>query len=65
MERKFTVLYGSETGTAQDLSEHIWRESKKYGFKGQSYDYSYHHEKVLYVKIFCYHFRQSSSNGRL
>uniref|UniRef100_A0A336MC07 CSON014882 protein n=1 Tax=Culicoides sonorensis TaxID=179676 RepID=A0A336MC07_CULSO len=33
MERKFTVLYGSETGTAQDLSEHIWRESKKYGFK--------------------------------
>lgn len=35
MERKFTVLYGSETGTAQDLSEHIWRESKKYGFKGR------------------------------
>ncbi|XP_063707356.1 NADPH-dependent diflavin oxidoreductase 1 [Culicoides brevitarsis] len=34
-ERKFTVLYGSETGTAQDLSEHIWRESKKYGFKGK------------------------------
>lgn len=35
MQRKLTILYGSETGCAQDLAEHIWRESKKYHFEGQ------------------------------
>lgn len=32
--RNLTVLYGSQTGTAQDLAEQIWRESKRYHFKG-------------------------------
>lgn len=32
--RKLTILYGSQTGTAQDLAEHIWRDSKKYYFNG-------------------------------
>lgn len=32
--RKLTILYGSQTGTAQDLAEQIWRESKRYHFKG-------------------------------
>lgn len=34
MVRKLTILYGSQTGTAQDLAEHIWRESKRYHFSG-------------------------------
>lgn len=34
MYRKLTVLYGSQTGTAQDIAEDIWRESKRYYFKG-------------------------------
>lgn len=34
MARKLTILYGSQTGTAQDLAEYIWRESKRYHFNG-------------------------------
>lgn len=34
MERKLTILYGSQTGTAQDLAEYIWRESKRFHFIG-------------------------------
>uniref|UniRef100_A0A182N6W8 NADPH-dependent diflavin oxidoreductase 1 n=1 Tax=Anopheles dirus TaxID=7168 RepID=A0A182N6W8_9DIPT len=34
MERKLTILYGSQSGTAQDLAEQIWRESKMYYFRG-------------------------------
>lgn len=34
MERKLTILYGSQTGTAQDLAEQIWRESKRFYFTG-------------------------------
>lgn len=29
-----TVLYGSQTGNAQDVAERIWRESKRYFFTG-------------------------------
>lgn len=32
--RKLNILYGSQTGTAQDVAEYIWRESKKYHFVG-------------------------------
>lgn len=28
------ILYGSQTGTAQDISENIWRESKRFHFTG-------------------------------
>lgn len=34
MARCLTILYGSQTGTAQDISENIWRESKRYHFEG-------------------------------
>lgn len=34
MARKLTILYGSQTGTAQDLAEYIWRESKRFHFSG-------------------------------
>uniref|UniRef100_A0A2M4CSH7 NADPH-dependent diflavin oxidoreductase 1 n=1 Tax=Anopheles darlingi TaxID=43151 RepID=A0A2M4CSH7_ANODA len=34
LERKLTILYGSQSGTAQDLAEQIWRESKMYHFRG-------------------------------
>jgi sulfite reductase alpha subunit-like flavoprotein len=30
---KIVILYGSQTGNAQDLAETIWRESKRYYFK--------------------------------
>jgi sulfite reductase alpha subunit-like flavoprotein len=30
---KIVILYGSQTGNAQDLAERIWRESKRYYFK--------------------------------
>lgn len=29
-----TVLYGSQTGNAQDVAERVWRESKCYYFTG-------------------------------
>lgn len=29
MELKITILYGSETGTAQDTAEQIWKSSKR------------------------------------
>lgn len=32
--RNLIILYGSETGTAQEVAENIWRESKCYHFKG-------------------------------
>ncbi|XP_055323259.1 NADPH-dependent diflavin oxidoreductase 1 [Sitodiplosis mosellana] len=34
MARKLTILYGSQTGTAQDLAEYVWRESKRFYFTG-------------------------------
>ncbi|CRK94651.1 CLUMA_CG008151, isoform A [Clunio marinus] len=34
MNRKILILYGSQTGTAQDISENIWRESKRFHLKG-------------------------------
>lgn len=33
--RELTILYGSQTGTAQDLAEQIWRDSKRYYFRGK------------------------------
>lgn len=35
MSRHLTIIYGSETGTAQEVSENIWRESKCYHFRGK------------------------------
>lgn len=34
MARKLTILYGSETGVAQDFAESVWRESKRFYFEG-------------------------------
>lgn len=34
MARKLSILYGSQTGTAQDLAEYVWRESKRFHFTG-------------------------------
>lgn len=34
MTRSLIILYGSQTGTAQDVAENIWRESKKFHFSG-------------------------------
>ncbi len=34
MERNLTILYASQTGTAQEVSENIWRESKQFHFRG-------------------------------
>ncbi|KAH8397387.1 hypothetical protein KR222_001544 [Zaprionus bogoriensis] len=31
---RLLVLYGSQTGTAQDVAEQIWRESQQWGFQG-------------------------------
>ncbi|KAH8301111.1 hypothetical protein KR018_001825 [Drosophila ironensis] len=31
---RLLVLYGSQTGTAQDVAEQIWRESHRLGFQG-------------------------------
>lgn len=33
-QRNLTILYASETGTAQEVSENIWRESKRYHCRG-------------------------------
>jgi sulfite reductase alpha subunit-like flavoprotein len=35
MARYLTILYGSETGTAQEVGENIWRESKIHHFRGK------------------------------
>jgi equilibrative nucleoside transporter 1/2/3 len=29
VNRKITILYGSQTGTAQEVAERIWREAKR------------------------------------
>ncbi|GAB0087650.1 NADPH-dependent diflavin oxidoreductase 1 [Sergentomyia squamirostris] len=34
MSRKMLILYGSETGTAQDFAEQVWRDSKRFFFTG-------------------------------
>lgn len=31
---RLVILYGSQTGTAQNVAEQIWRESKTWGFSG-------------------------------
>ncbi|XP_073837934.1 NADPH-dependent diflavin oxidoreductase 1 [Musca autumnalis] len=31
---RLLILYGSQTGTAQDVAEQLWRYSKTYGFEG-------------------------------
>ncbi|XP_075159595.1 NADPH-dependent diflavin oxidoreductase 1 [Haematobia irritans] len=31
---RLLILYGSQTGTAQDVAEQLWRNSKSYGFEG-------------------------------
>lgn len=31
MSKKIVILYGSETGTAQDMAEQIWRDAKRIG----------------------------------
>ncbi|XP_030746156.1 NADPH-dependent diflavin oxidoreductase 1 isoform X2 [Sitophilus oryzae] len=33
LNKKITILYGSQTGNAQDLAERIWRESKRFYFQ--------------------------------
>ncbi|XP_058813460.1 NADPH-dependent diflavin oxidoreductase 1 [Topomyia yanbarensis] len=33
-QRQLTILYGSQSGTAQDLAEQIWRDSKLYHLGG-------------------------------
>lgn len=30
---KIAILYGSQTGNAQDLAERIWRDSKRFYFR--------------------------------
>lgn len=51
--RRLPILYGSQTGTAQDVSERIWREAKRYHLSGPVQamdDYSITqliHEKVV------------------
>lgn len=57
LKRKLTILYGSETGNAQDVSERIWREAKRYNFNGpiQSLD-EYNIEELIqekYVVFVC------------
>lgn len=34
MDRKLNILFASETGTAREVSENIWRESKSLHFRG-------------------------------
>lgn len=31
---RITILYGSQTGNSQDIAERIWRDSKRFYFKG-------------------------------
>lgn len=52
MARKLTILYGSQTGYAQDLAEYIWRESKRFYFKGtvMSMD-KYDIQQLIYEKF--------------
>lgn len=32
VNEKLTILYGSQTGNAQDLAERLWREAKRFYF---------------------------------
>lgn len=33
-KKKITILYASQTGNCQDVSERLWREAKNYNFYG-------------------------------
>ncbi|XP_065352803.1 NADPH-dependent diflavin oxidoreductase 1 [Cloeon dipterum] len=33
-ERNLLILFGSQTGTAQEVAEQIWREAKRHGWEG-------------------------------
>lgn len=54
-ERKLTILYGSQTGTAQDLAEKIYRESKIYHFTGpvKAMD-GYDVKELIHEQIVCF-----------
>ncbi|XP_016978879.2 NADPH-dependent diflavin oxidoreductase 1 [Drosophila rhopaloa] len=53
---RLLVLYGSQTGTAQDVAEQIWRESHQLGFQGpvlsfEEYEMSHLIEERLVVFV--------------
>ena len=50
--RKILILYGSQTGTAQDIAERIWRESKQVNLRSvvKSMD-DYPVENLIYESI--------------
>lgn len=45
---KITILYGSETGTAQDVAEQIWKNAKRFCYCPSSIIYI---EKIFYFAI--------------
>lgn len=56
MSRRLIVLYGSQTGTAQDISENVWRESKRFHFIGgvkpmDEYDVKYLIEENVVIFV--------------
>lgn len=40
---KITILYGSETGTAQDVAEQIWKNAKRFCYCPSS---------IIYIEIY-------------
>lgn len=42
---KITILYGSETGTAQDVAEQIWKNAKRFCYCPSS---------IIYIEIIFY-----------
>lgn len=50
--RRLTILYGSQTGTAQDVAERIYRESKLYHFNGPVQSMDCYDVKNLIKEIF-------------
>lgn len=50
--RRLTILYGSQTGTAQDMAEKLYRDSKCYHFSGpvQSMD-DYNVRKLIEERL--------------
>lgn len=66
MSRKLVILYGSQTGTAQDIAENIWRESKRFYFKGpvQSMD-SYDFKKLIDEDLVLFVCSTTGQGGKL
>lgn len=48
---RLTILYGSETGTAQDIAEEIWKSAKRFHIKIKFHKFSFNKFKNCFLDL--------------